>query len=307
MHRELDLNHYPLVAAMQEALSRQFSYFASIFARQYSEFGDEWLNAFEVDMRTFFGNDRQRLERAVYGYGCFALDGMKLQKEFDKTRRYRAKTYAEAANAVYQNRDYMFDLYLPGILISHFLWRHHYRQHVFFTTRFVPLLKRHGGRLFYDIGVGTGFYSKEMLRVLPDARGEGFDLSPFALEHTTEMLQAWGFADRYTPHLRDIIADPIDTKASFIVNVEVLEHLEDPQAFLHALFAMLEDGGHGFISAAITAPNADHIYLYNSTHDVIVQLEAAGFKLVAYAEEPAYSPRQPTDSVPINGAFIVTK
>jgi 2-polyprenyl-3-methyl-5-hydroxy-6-metoxy-1,4-benzoquinol methylase len=292
---------------MQELLAKKFPYFGGIWERQYGDFEDDWLDFLENDMRMFFGDDTEKLERAVYGYGRFALDAMKLQKEFDKTRQYRHKTYAEAASEVYQNREYMFGMYLPGILISHFLWRHHYLQHIFFCDGFVPLLRRHGGRFFYDVGVGTGFYSKEMLRMLPEAHGEGVDLSPFSIEHTERMLAAWGMADRYTSTRRDIIKNPPDRKAPFIINIEVLEHLEDPQSFLNALSGMLEDGGFGLISAAITAPNADHIYLYNSADEVLGQIKNAGFTVVDYIDDPAYEPRRPTDSVPRNAAVIVTK
>jgi 2-polyprenyl-3-methyl-5-hydroxy-6-metoxy-1,4-benzoquinol methylase len=307
MNHELDAHEYPTVLAMQETLARRFPYFAGVWQRQYDEFGDAWLQALEVDMARFFGDDRERLDQAVYGYGCFALDAMRLQKEFDKTGEYRNKSYAEAASEVYQNEEYMFGLYLPGILISHFLWRHHYLQHIFFCERFVPLIRAHGGDRFFDVGVGTGFYSKEMLRVLPEARGTGVDLSPFSMRHTVGMLESWGFGARYSTELRDIISDPPGPPAPFLVNIEVLEHLEDPQSFLCALHGMLEPGGYGLISAAMRAPNADHIYLYNSVEEVLEQIQKAGFDVVRYIDDPAYEARRPGDSVPRNAAVIVTR
>jgi 2-polyprenyl-3-methyl-5-hydroxy-6-metoxy-1,4-benzoquinol methylase len=307
MSDRLDATGHPTVLAMQKILARRFPYFAGIWERQYQEFGDEWLGLLEANMARLFRGDQERLERAVYGYGCFALDAMRLQKEFDKTGEYRNKSYAEAANEVYQNEEYMFGLYLPGILISHFLWRHHYLQHIFFREEFVPLIRGHGGDRFFDVGVGTGFYSKEMLRVLPEAHGTGVDLSPFSIRHTVGMLESWGFDSRYSTELRDIITDPPRPPAPFLVSIEVLEHLEDPQSFLRALHGMLEPGGYGLISAAMRAPNADHIYLYNSVEEVLEQIEKAGFGVVRYIDDPAYEPRRPGDSVPRNAAVIVTR
>jgi 2-polyprenyl-3-methyl-5-hydroxy-6-metoxy-1,4-benzoquinol methylase len=90
------------------------------------------------------------------------------------------------------------------------------------------------------------------------------------------------------------------------VSVEVLEHLEDPPAFLRALYGMLRKGGVGYITAAINAPNADHIYLYRSIEEVLKEIEAAGFKMIEHAEYLGYVPK-PGESVPSGGVCIVTK
>jgi len=70
---------------------------------------------------------------------------------------------------------------------------------------------------------------------------------------------------------------------------------------------MLKCGGYGLISAAINAPNADHIYLYRNSNEVASQLAEAGFEIVGSTVDAAYSPRTEGDIVPVNAAFIVTK
>jgi SAM-dependent methyltransferase len=307
MTHEDAISRAPYVSRLSSHIVEKFPYFRMAVPRQLAEFGSDWLDAFEVELATFFVGNPDALRLAAEGYGRFALDAMRLQKLFDRDRCYIAKTYAEAASEVYQNRDYMFSLYLPGILLSHYLWPHHYRQHRFFANELVPLMRQHGGDRFYDVGVGTGFYSKEYLRALPNIRGDGFDLSPFSLEHTLKMVSAWAFEDRYTTNLRNIITEPVGEPAPFVLSIEVLEHLEEPQSFLDALCRMMEPGGYGFISAAMTAPNADHIYLYNEAGEVAAQLERAGFQIVKHVEDPAYEPRHAGDSVPRNVAFIVTR
>ncbi|HAD88167.1 MAG TPA: hypothetical protein DCG48_12460 [Rhodospirillaceae bacterium] len=298
---------HPYIARLRKVIGTRFPYFKGTIDRQIEEFGASWESFFDREMATFFAADPDGFDMAVEGYGRFALEAMKLQIEFDKAREYAAKTYEEAAQEVYQNEQYMMDLYLPGILLSHFLWRHHYKQHIFFQEKFMPLVLGHGGSLFYDVGVGTGFYSKEMLGLKPDMRGHGFDMSPFSMKYTLNSVAAFGYADRYEIVLRDI-TEPSDlVPAPFIVNIEVLEHLEDPQTFLNALAGMLQTGGYGLISAALTAPNADHIYLYNEPEEVVDQLERAGFKVLEQIEDPAYEPKSAANSVPRNAAFIVTK
>ena len=304
---QLDLTRSPHVALIERTLRAKAPYLVGVLQKQFNEFGDDWLTRFEDDLSILFAGRMPALAEATTGYIKFALDGMLLQKRFDKTGRYEPKTFARAAVEVYQNRDYMFNLYLPGIYLSHFLWRHHYLQHIFFVERFRPLILSHGGKLFFDVGVGTGFYSKEMLRLMPDLEGQGFDLSEHSLAYTQHTLEAFSLGRRYTCGIRDVINDRPRATAPFLVNVEVLEHLEQPVLFLKSLFRLLEPGGFGFITAAITAPNADHIYLYNSAQEVIDQIEEAGFRVIDFREDGAYEPVKPGDSVPKNAAIIVTK
>lgn len=304
---EINLKDFPCVSTISRILREEAPYLASVIDKQYGEFGSEWLSEFETDLAIFFSGDMEKLRLAIQGYIKFALDGMLLQKRFDKTGRYEPKTYDQAAAKVYQNEQYMHTLYLPGIYLSHFLWRHHFMQHLYFLDQFVPKVKAHGGTTYYDVGVGTGFYLREMLRRIPGLRGHGFDLSPSSLSYTDRMVTAFGLRDRCTLNLQNILTDPPSPPASFLTNVEVLEHLEDPLAFLKGLNKLLAPGGLGMITAAVTAPNADHIYLYNSVDELVAQAREAGFMVIDSREDKAYEPRRPNESVPRNAIVIVSK
>lgn len=295
----------PNLLLLQDRLTARFPYFAKVVSKRIDDFGPRWVEDFEAELGQFFAGDHAALEKATDGYGIFALDAMKLQKRFDKERQYVAKTYAEVAQAVYHSESYMFDLYLPGILLSQFLWHHHYQQLTFFRERFVPHAKAIGAKRFFDVGVGTGFYSKEMLQALPEAHGTGCDISAHSLAHTVKMLDRWGLANRYTPERVDILSKAFEP-ADCIVSVEVLEHLEDPPLFLRALYGMLRKGGVGYITAAINAPNADHIYLYRTLEEVLEEIRSAGFKVLESAEYLGYTPKD-GESVPSGGVCVVTK
>ncbi len=294
----------PRLEQLRAALRKSFPFNADHVERGLATFGEAWASELDVLLGRMFQGEGS-IELAAKGYCDFVLDGMRLMKKFEKTGAYVAKTYAEAASEVYHNRDYMIDLYLPGNLLSHYLWPHHYRQLVFVRNSFIADLRASAAPSFFDVGIGTGFYSRVLLDEVPQARGVGFDISEFSIEYTRKQVDAYGCGDRYELRRQDVMAKPVGDVAPFVVCVEVLEHLEDPLAMLRALRTLVAPGGKAFITAALTAPNADHIYLYRNAEEVLHQLREAGFRLEQYFVAAAYTPRV-HEPVPTIAAFIVT-
>lgn len=291
----------------ESLLSEKFPFFGTAVVQGRATFGETWERRFDQMLGLVFPTDAQLLA-AVQGYCEFALDAIRLQKKFEKSREYIHKSYSETLNAVYMNENYMNNLYLPGILISHYLWPHHYRQNLFFENFFLNDMKIKKIIDFVEVGVGTGFYSRLILDALRDSHGAGFDISPTAKRFTERQISAFGHRERHSVKLADIVASTTGTQTQRIVSVEVLEHLEDPVTFLRALRAMLvKDGtGRGFITAALNAPNADHIYLYRDPAQVVAQLELAGFTIEQYFFAAAYRRPGPGVPVPELAAFIVS-
>ncbi len=281
---------------------------AGIFKKTYlsvqSEFGNEWENEFNLHLEKLFAKDEDAYISAIKGYTNFAIDAMRLQKLFNKKLEYEDVSYEEACNKVYLNEDYMMSLYLPGIFISHFLWRHHYKQFVFYKDKFLPLLNESSDKRFYEVGTGTGFFTVQIFRHDNRFVGNGIDISPSSRKFTQNHVNAWGFENSFKSMDLNIIGADLEPLPYFQC-VEVLEHLSDPQLFLNNLRKLLKQGGYGFITAALTAPNADHIYLYWNPEDVIKQLKLANFKVEDYIEEVAYEGKV-GEYVPTLAAFIVS-
>ena len=195
--------------------------------------------------------------------------------------------------------------YLPGLLLSHFLWPHHYRQIQFFDQAFLGPMQRRGPTNFAEVGVGTGVYTGRILRRIADSSGEGYDISPSSCAFARKHVEAIGASQRFRLNEQDILVRPI-TPTPWLVCVEVLEHLEDPVTFLRALKTGLAPGGRAFITAALNAAHSDHIYLYRTADEVLTHLEQAGFVLEQGFVGAAYGPPSPGVPVPLAAAFVLS-
>jgi 2-polyprenyl-3-methyl-5-hydroxy-6-metoxy-1,4-benzoquinol methylase len=292
----------PHLALFKDVLFRK----AFLFKRSYLEveslFGERWQRDFDEHLGRLFGDDTPAYEKAVQGYASFSLDAMRLQKLFNQKRRYEDVTYDDATRDVYLNERYMMDVYLPGIFVSQFLWRHHYRQLEAYRQHFLPIVAAHTDKRFYEVGTGSGFFTVQLLRA--GLEGFGIDLSPLSRRFTQHHVDRWGLGGQFHSRDNDIFVTDFEPLPC-LQCVEVLEHLPDPVRFLSRLRAMLEKGGHAFIAVAITAPQADHIYLYWNAGEVIAHLEEAGFRVQHYSEEPGYAGSE-GELVPIVAGFVVS-
>ncbi|MDB5408033.1 MAG: 2-polyprenyl-3-methyl-5-hydroxy-6-metoxy,4-benzoquinol methylase [Rhodospirillales bacterium] len=301
---DVDSRAHPLVAEMRAMFRAHHSFSRDIVDRAVTLFGARWADDCEETLATLFPTlDAQA--QAVKGYAAFAWDSMRRQAKFERDRAYPAKTYAAAADEVYFNPDYMASEYLPGLLLSHFLWPHHYRQLSFFDSAFIEPMRTIAAASFMEVGVGTGLYSRRLLQNLPDLRGVGIDISPSSKLFADRHMQAFGMSDRYEIRLQDILDPAFAAQTDWLVCVEVLEHLEDPVAFLRGLRRALAPGGRAFITAALNAASPDHIYLYRTADEVWAQLDTAGFALEQSFLGAAYRPSAPGVPVPLAAAFVV--
>lgn len=291
--------------AAQAVIKGQAAFARNSISRASSDFGPEWEDAFEHLLSGLY-SDPNALGDAVRGYAAFAVDSMRRQSRFESTGSYQAKTFAEAAKKVYFNEEYMSTQYLPGLLLSHFLWPHHYIQLQYFERFFLPSLLAQEVPRFVEVGVGTGLYSRTALEKVPTARGFGYDLSPVSVSFTRSHLDAFGVLDRYDTELQNVIEEPPTDRVNHVICVEVLEHLEDPIILLRALREMTNPGGKLFVTAALNAADADHIYLYRNAEEVLAQTAEANLHVEHYILANAYPASKPGMPVPSVMAMVCT-
>lgn len=300
------MRHTGNIQALSDIMEKSARFCCTSLERAALEFGLPWQREFETMLGRLY-NQEDLLAKAVKGYGGFVIDSMRRQKRFEVTGTYPAKTYAEAAAEVYLNDDYMAGQYLPGLLLSHYLWPHHYQQIKYFKEFFVSSLRAHQVIDFAEVGVGTGIYSRIVLEELSAAQGVGFDISPLSLQFAERHVASYGFGGRYALEMRNILTDPPERKFQAVLCVEVLEHLEDPVALLKGLKAMTVAGGKLFVTAALNAANADHIYLYRAPADVLAQVEEAGLHVENLFYANAYAPERAGTAVPAALAMVLSQ
>ncbi|MFZ5542147.1 MAG: class I SAM-dependent methyltransferase [Pseudomonadota bacterium] len=292
------------LALLQSTFDAKHRFCRGLIGRALESFGRPWAADFERTLESLLG-DPATLASAAKGYAAFAFDSMRRQKAFESAREYPNKTYEQAAAEVYFNEKHMAEEYLPGLLLSHYLWPHHYRQIQFFDTAFLAAMALEERPVFAEVGVGTGLYSRRILERLQHAQGAGYDISPSSCAFAARHIAAVGASGRYDMRCQDILAKPMEP-TRWLICVEVLEHLEDPVSLLRALKSSLAPGGRAFITAALNAAHADHIYLYRNAEEVWQHLDKAGFALEQSFVGAAYPPPAPGIPVPLAAAFVVS-
>lgn len=193
--------------------------------------------------------------------------------QFIQTGKYSSTSFEEVNKRVYGNPEVM-DYYMHGLLLSQFLWTHHYDILLFFNE----MVGKQKGDVnqYLEVGGGHGLYISEATEILPDANFDLVDISPVSLSIAKKMTEGKGI--NYV--LSDIFEYHKDASYDFITMGEVLEHVEDPLALLKQLHRLVKPGGKVFITTPTNAPAIDHIFLFNNTDEVKSLIKEAGFDIL---------------------------
>jgi hypothetical protein len=260
-------------------------------------FGNDWTQELVENVVRIFGHkNNEGWQYAINGYIEFTLDVIRNQKFFEANGHYKWSRLEEVKSKYYDNENHMIKSYLPGIYLSHYLWPHHFKLLSFFREEVLKTLQ--DPCLFYEVGIGPGLYSKELLLAFPKIYGKGFDISTHSASFTSNVLESFGLLDRYEVKLGNIFTMQLpQERADFVVSQGVLEHVEQPERFCQILYEM--SIGKAYITAAINAGQTDHIYLLRSPEEVEKMLKGVGWKILKRQAEYAYEgmPKEVTPCV----------
>ena len=245
----------------------------------YDRRAEEFLTRYEVMLT----KEGKTLDFAIDCYLRMLADFTIETMRFRETGEYGSKSFAEVEARVYSQPDVM-EYYMHGLLLSQFLWKHHYEMLGFFSEE---LAKRKDAiKNYLEIGGGHGLQVTEAIKLIgQDATFTVVDISSTSLELARRLVANPGV--NYI--LCDVFKYQPEKQFDFITIGEVLEHLEDPQALLRHAARLLTDTGTLFITTPANAPAIDHIYLFHNADDIRNLINDSGFTIVSefvrYAED----------------------
>ncbi len=232
---------------------------------------------------------------------------MREQLYFRKHGSYRYSSYAEVADSVYMNSDYM-SKYMYGLAISGFFWPNHIAIRRFFATEFCP--GRRGNYL--EVGPGHGWFLSKAMEVGDFDRLTGVDLSTESVNQTASIIDYFhnDQTDRIDLHQADFLeADTLVVGGyDAIVLGEVVEHVEHPELFLRRARDLAAANGSLFVTTCMNAPAVDHIFLWRDVASFENLLAECGLKIVNALRLP-YEGKTLEESLdqalPVNVAYVL--
>ena len=212
-----------------------------------------------------------------YGVHCYlkmCSDMMYEHVRFSESGKYSNTSFDDVNTKVYGNPEIM-TYYMYGLLLSQFLWRHHYEILKFFTNSLGKYKK--DVRNYLEIGGGHGLYISEASNIFgKDVKYDFIDISSSSIEIAKKFIGV----GRVNYILEDIFKFNNGHQYDFITMGEVLEHMESPQDLLSRVRDMLTDKGHLFITTPTNAPTIDHIYLFRNIQEIKDIIERSGLNVV---------------------------
>jgi len=238
-----------------------------------NEFHERAENFFEK-YKYWSESEGKSLSYGIDSYLKMVSDTLFEQIRFMQSGEYTCKSFQDAYERVYNNPEVM-EYYMHGLMMSQFLWKHHYEIFKFFTSN-IGKYKTQTNR-YLEVGGGHGLYLSEAMGILGEDKT--YDLVDIS-QSSIEIAKSFITKGKVKYMLQDIYKYFAEESYDFITMGEVLEHVEDPVSLLKQLHRLLNKGGYAFVTTPANAPAIDHIYLFNSAEHIREIINEAGFKIV---------------------------
>lgn len=209
-------------------------------------------------------------------HNLISSDTLNEQIYFLKNKKYRYSTYDQVKSHVYNNMEYM-KKYMYGLMLTGFTWK----NHVQLNRWYVDIIPKEKKGQYLEIGPGHGYHMMTAMTKCAFEFYEGIDISPTSVMLTQEILSKFASAkkDSFKIYEADFLTHDFDKQYDVIVMGEVLEHVEDPGAFLGKIARIAKPDSFIYITTAINAPAVDHIYLFDSPQSVVAMVEESGMEV----------------------------
>jgi SAM-dependent methyltransferase len=244
--------------------------------------------------RKLIGDDY--IEKLAKSYVFFVNNVNKNQLKYEKSGSYENKSYQEVYKKTYDNTEFM-KKYHWGVYSTTFLWEHHLMIYKYFKNQFLELIY-HDNEELVDFGSGSGIWSLLSYKNKPYINTFGIDISQTSVNLSKKLAELNQFNNcKFT--IQDALTYKHYKKTNFAISCFLLEHLEYPKKLVRNIYNNLIEGGHLFITTALTAAEIDHIYEFRKESQVISLLEEQGFRVKSmisygpknYPKNRFYQPR----------------
>ncbi len=223
---------------------------------------------------------------------------------FTKYGKYRLDSLDQAIKQVYSDDQLMKD-YMIWIVYTNLFIDNHLKVYHFFKN----MISKQSGEKYLEVGTGHGLYFNEAMISGNFTHYHGVDLSETSVKISKYITSKHEHESDYEIDYMDVFDLDESNKYDFISSGEVLEHVEDPKAFLEKFHRLLTPEGRCYISTATNSPAPDHIYLFKNSQDVIDIIEKCGFEVEEVYEVAAEDiPKDKwDDSTELNVCFVLRK
>jgi 2-polyprenyl-3-methyl-5-hydroxy-6-metoxy-1,4-benzoquinol methylase len=228
-------------------------------------------DSFFIKYNELLISEQRTLDYAIECYLKMLEDVNFESVQFFITGEYSNKSFEDVKKRVYDNPEVM-DYYMHGLLLSQFLWKHHYE----ILLRFNFIIEKNSKMItnYLEVGGGHGLYIAEAINKIGDhATYDMLDISKSSLIIAQKLINN----DKVNFILGDVFEYLPKKKYDFITMGEVLEHVENPLKLLQKLNTLLDTNGKLFITTPTNAPAIDHIYLFKNIEDIQSLIYKAGF------------------------------
>jgi len=208
------------------------------------------------------------------------------QLYFQRHGEYSTKSFEEANSKYYSNALFM-RRYVNCLALSTALWENHANVFDAYLNEYLPGLEP-GTRLM-EIGPAHGFALYFAAACEPVTALTGWDVSPTAIDHTRQVLNALGVKKHVNLKVQDLFeagSPPPGEEFDAIVIGEVLEHLEDPRRALKSVAAWLRPNGRMWITTPVNSPFPDHIYLFHNIEEILDLVRECGLEIIKHEAYP---------------------
>lgn len=222
--------------------------------------------------------------------------------EFVRTGKYSSSSFEEVNNRVYANPAIM-EYYMHGLLLSNFLWKHHYQIFEYFVKN-LPVFA-HEVENYLEIGAGHGLYLSQAIEIFrKNVSFTVVDISETSISFAQNLVDN----SKINFIVKSIFDYEERSSFDFITMGEVLEHVEDPLSLLLKCKELLTDNGTLFITTPTNAPTIDHIYLFSTIKEIQELIKSAGFEIFSeryfYSEDVSPEKAEKFKIAMIYGAFL---